>query len=349
MLQELLNEIIPPDKRVYEACIQRFDTIAKPIGGLGRLESMIACIGAISGDKNIDIEKKCILIFCADNGVVAQGVAQCDSSVTTAIARMMAIKKSSVCVMAAAANANVIPIDIGMCDTVDGLVAFKLMAGTEDISKGPAMTRECAEKAIKIGMDLVKQQKKSGYRLIATGEAGIGNTTTAAAVTSALLRVPAEAVAGRGAGLSDEGLQRKREVIHQALNANRPDSDDPIDVVAKVGGLDIAAMIGVFLGGALYRIPIVMDGAISAVAALSAVRMCPLVREYILPSHISAEPSCQLLMDALDFSPILNVDMKLGEGTGAVALFPLLDMAAAVYKQGATFKDISVTAYSRNL
>jgi len=349
MLQDTVNKITLPDKAVYEACIRNFDNVAKPIGGLGKLEELIARIGAITGSADIDIGRKCVLVFLADNGVAAEGVTQCDPSVTTAIARMMAVKRSSVCVMAAAVGADMIPVDIGMKDTVAGLFDSKLIAGTYDIYKGPAMTKKCAEKAIQTGMDFVQRQKEAGYRLIATGEAGIGNTTTSAAVAAALLNAPAELVTGRGAGLSDEGLLRKQTVIRQALEVNRPHPDDPVDIIAKVGGLDIAAMTGVFLGGALHRIPIVIDGVISAVAALCAVRLCPDVREYMLPSHISAEPASRLLMEELGFSPILNADMKLGEGTGAVALFPLLDMAAAVYTRGATFEDISVEAYSRNL
>lgn len=349
MLQAIIERIRPVDGTIYDACIRVFDNVAKPIGGLGKLEELIARIGAMTGSTTIDIGKKCVLVFCADNGVVSQGVTQCDSTVTTAIARMMASKTSSVCVMAAAVGADVIPIDIGMLDSVPGLLVHKLMAGTCDISQGPAMTRSCAEKAIMLGIGFVEKQKSAGYRLIATGEAGIGNTTTAAAMTCALIGATANEAAGRGAGLSDEGLLRKQTVITQALEINRPDANDPIDVLTKVGGLDIAAMTGVFLGGALHRIPIVMDGAISAVAALAAVRLCPFAREYMLPSHISAEPASRILMEALGFSPILNADMKLGEGTGAVALFPLLDMAAAVYGRSATFEDISVEAYSRNL
>lgn len=347
MLQDMLRSIHPSDKSAYAACTRRFDSIAKPVGSLGKLEQLISSIGAITGTTDICIRKKCVLVFCADNGVTAQGVTQCDTSVTTAIAGMMANKTSSVCTMAAAAGADVIPIDIGMRDTVEGLIGHKLMAGTDDISQGPAMTRECAEKAILTGITLVKEQKEAGYHIIATGEAGIGNTTTTAAMASLLLNLPASKTAGRGAGLSDTGLVHKRTVIERAIAINRPDPADPIDILHKLGGLDIAAMTGVFLGGAIYRIPIVMDGVISSAAALTAVRICPYVKDYILPSHLSAEPVGRLIINELGVSPILHGDMRLGEGTGAVTIFPLLDMAAEVYNHSATFEQISVEAYKQ--
>ncbi len=347
MLKTMLESVHPVDLTAYEACLRRFDTVAKPVGSLGELEHLIARIAAIIGSENVNIQNKCVLVFCADNGVVRQGVTQSDHSVTTAIARMLAVGKASVCIMAKTVGADVFPVDIGMVDTVEGLLACKLMAGTNDISQGPAMERVQAEAAIETGIDLVGDKKAKGYRVIATGEAGIGNTATTAAMASVLLDVPAETVTGRGAGLSDGGLTHKRDIVRQAIHINHPNVADPLDVLTKVGGLDIAAMTGAFLGGALHRIPVVMDGVISAVAALTAVRLCPLVKDYILPSHISAEPAGALLTRELGLSPILNAGMRLGEGTGAVALFPLLDMAATVYKHAATFTDIAVDAYTR--
>lgn len=346
-IQTILEAITPGDRAAYHSCIARFDAVAKPIGSLGKLEDLLAKIASIYGDAEIDIRKKCVLVFCADNGVTAQGVAQSGSEVTTAIARNLLSRTASVCVMAQSCGADVFPVDIGMKDSVDGLISEKLMRGTKDITLGPAMERETAVAAIEAGVRLVNEKKKEGYRLIATGEAGIGNTTTAAAVTAALLGRPAAEVTGRGAGLSAEGLSRKRHAVETAIALCRPDTNDPVDVLAKLGGLDIAAMTGTFLGGAAYRIPIVMDGVISAAAALCAIRIDERVRDYILPSHQSAEPAGKLLMEALGLSPILHAEMRLGEGTGAVALFPLLDMAAAVYQNAATFDDIAVSAYKR--
>lgn len=344
----LLNRIKPTDSAAYDACIEHFDAVAKPVGSLGQMETLLARIAAVYANADIDIGKKCVLVFCADNGVVSEGVAQSGAKVTTAIAQMMAAGRSSVCVMARSCGAQVFPVDVGMRDTVSGLLPCKLAHGTENIANGPAMSRELAEEAIALGVELVRQKQADGYRLIAAGEAGIGNTTTASAMASVLLGRPVVEVTGRGAGLTDDGLSRKRAAIERAIARNRPDPNDPMDVLCKLGGLDIAAMTGVFLGGAVYGVPVVVDGVISAVAALCAVRLEPRVRDYLIPSHISAEPAGRLLCEALGLCPILHADMRLGEGTGAVALFPLLDMAAAVYHRAATFADIAVDAYKQN-
>lgn len=346
-LYELISQIKPGDKKAYEACIYHFDHIAKPVGSLGKLETLLAAVAGASGTPKIDISKKCVLVFCADNGVLAQGVAQSTHDVTTAIANSLVRKTTSVNAMAAACGADVFPIDMGMIDQVEGLLPCSLSRGTNDISEGPAMTIEQATQGILTGIELVRQRKEEGYRIIATGEAGIGNTTTSSAILSCLLNVPVEQVTGRGSGLTDEGLIRKQNAIKKALKVNQPDSSDALDVLSKVGGFDIAGMVGAFLGGALYGIPVIMDGFISGVSALLAVKICSHVKDYILPSHISAEPAGQMLMQALDFKPVIHGNMRLGEGTGAVALMPLLDMAASVYWNAASFDDINVEAYEK--
>ncbi len=344
-LQEMINSIMPADNQAYEACVARFNIVAKPVGSLGKLEELLERVAAICGDPCIDVSKKCVLVFCGDNGVLAQGVAQSTSDVTTAIGRSLAAGTASVNVMAKTCGADVFPIDMGMVDVVPGLLNRRLDAGTADISQGPAMSREAAEQGILTGIELVKQRKAEGYRIIATGEAGIGNTTTSSAIAAVLLGRDVEQVTGRGSGLSDEGLLRKQRAIRSAIEVNRPDPADPLDVLCKVGGFDIAGMCGAFLGGAVHHVPVVMDGFISAAAALCAVRLCPAVKDYILPSHITAEPAGQMLMEAFGFAPLIHGDMRLGEGTGAVALFPILDLAASVYHDAATFTDIKVEAY----
>ncbi len=344
-LKEMIGTIRYADKKAYDACEARFNAVAKPVGSLGKLERLLQRIAAITGSSEIDIDKKCVLVFCADNGVLAQGVAQSTSDVTTAIGRSLAAGTASVCVMAKRCGAEVFPIDMGMKEPVEGLLDRSLARGTADISQGPAMSRAMAEEAILTGIRLVEQRKAEGYRIIATGEAGIGNTTTSSAVAAVLLGEEVERVTGRGSGLSDEGLLRKQAAIRSAIAVNDPDPNDPVDVLSKVGGFDIAGMCGAFLGGAIYHVPIVMDGFISAVAALCAVRLCPAVAEYILPSHITAEPAGVFLMKELGAEPMLHGDMRLGEGTGAVALFPLLDLSAAIYHDAATFTDIKVEAY----
>ncbi len=347
-LDQLLSQIAPVDGSAAGDCIARFDRVAKPVGSLGKLEELLSRIAAITGSAEIDIRKKSILVFCADNGVVRQGVAQSGHEVTAAIAGMLQGNRASISRMAKATHATVLAVDVGMVDTVAGLRARKLMRGTNDITQGPAMSREIAEEAIRIGMETVAEQKAEGCRLLATGEAGIGNTTASSALCSVLLARPVPALTGRGAGLDDAGLQRKIAAIERAIAVNRPDPSDPLDVLHKLGGLDIAALTGVFLGGALQRIPVVMDGFISAAAALLAARLCPAAKDYILPSHESSEPGARFLLEELGFSPILHGEMRLGEGTGAALLFPLLDMAAAVYRDAATFSDIQVEAYKRS-
>ena len=348
-MMELLRRIVPADQQSYDACIARFNGIAKPLGSLGKLETLLARAAAASGSADVELKKKCVLVFCADNGVVGQGVAQSTHAVTTAIGRSLARGTASVNVMARAAGADTFPVDVGMVDTVPGLPRKKLFCGTGDISRGPAMSRSDAEQLILTGAELVWEKAAAGYRLIAAGEAGIGNTTTSSAVAAVLLGLPVETVTGRGSGLSDAGLLRKQEVIHNSIMVNKPDAGDPLDVLAKVGGADIAAMTGAFLGGAACHVPMVIDGLIASVAALCAVRICPAVKGYLLPSHLTAEPAGIKIMEELGLEPMLHGDMRLGEGTGAVALFPMLDLAAAVYHHAATFADIQVEAYQKQV
>lgn len=344
-LEELVKCVQPADRQAHELCQKRWNAVAKPVGSLGKLEDLLCRIAGISRRPAIYIEKKCVLVFCGDNGVLAQGVAQSTSEVTTAIARSLAAETTSVNSMAKACGARVFPVDMGMMDDVPGLLNRKLGNGTKDISQGPAMSREQAVKGILTGIQLVKDRVEEGYQIIATGEAGIGNTTTSSAMTAVLLDQPVEVVTGRGSGLTDEGLLRKQRAIVAAIACNQPDPADPVDVLAKVGGFDLAGMVGAFLGGAIYHVPVVIDGFISAVAALCATRICPLAVEYMIPSHISAEPAGRMLMAELGFQPIIDGGLRLGEGTGGVALFPLLDMAAAVYHHAASFEDIQVEAY----
>ena len=226
-----------------------------------------------------------------------------------------------------------------------GDLGAKIAYGTDNMLKGPAMTRENAVKAIEIGISLVKHMKNCGYDIIATGEMGIGNTTTSSAIASVLLNEPVESVTGKGAGLTSSGLERKIQVIKESIKLNSPNANDPLDVLSKVGGYDIAGLVGVFIGGAVYNIPIVIDGFISAVAALVASRIEPKTIQYMIPSHVSKEPAGKMLLDALALKPFITCEMCLGEGSGAVALFPILDMACTVYNKMSSFDDIGIEEY----
>ena len=324
----------------------RLDHIAKPLRSLGRLEELIVQLADIQGTEDVRIAPRCALVFCGDHGVVAEGVSQSGSEVTALVARAIAEGTSNVSLMAATSATDVLAVDLGMLEDVPGVLDRKVARGTANMARGPAMTRAQAERALAAGRALVGEMKGRGYRLIATGEMGIGNTTACAAIACALLGLSPQEAAGRGAGLSDAGLVRKRDAIARALAVNCPDPGDPVDVLAKVGGLEIAGMAGAFLGGMEYRMPVVIDGVISAVAALTATRMCPGARAYMLPSHMSREPAARRIFEELDLHPVIDADMALGEGTGAVALLPLLDMALAVYYGPHTFDRLGMDAYT---
>lgn len=345
---ELNKRIVQPDPEITAKSRARWLSRAIPIGSLGLLEEAVIRIAGIIGTPDVRIDKRAVIVMCADNGVVSEGVTQCGSEITALVAGNIARGNSSVCRMARIAHAAVFPIDIGMINPVGatGILDRRIAAGTCNIAAGPAMTRVQAEQAIEVGIDLVRQLKEQGYTMLATGEMGIGNTTTSSAVASVLLGRPAEEVTGRGAGLSDAALKRKIEVIKQAINCNNPDPADALDVLHKLGGFDIAGMAGIFIGGAIYRIPVLVDGFISAVSALTARNLCPACAPYMMASHVSAEPAGRMALDALSLTPIITAGMRLGEGTGAVCAWPLLDMALAVYNDMSTFSDIGMAAYT---
>jgi nicotinate-nucleotide--dimethylbenzimidazole phosphoribosyltransferase len=282
--------------------------------------------------------------MCADNGVVEEGVTQSGQEVTAIVSENFLSKKATASILCSVAGADIFPVDIGIA-TDTCIINKKIAYGTKNMTKGPAMTREEALKAIEVGIDMVAELKEKGYKVIATGEMGIGNTTTSSAMAAVFLDVPVTDVTGRGAGLSSEGLARKIQAIQKAIQINKPDRTDGVDVLAKVGGLDLAGLTGVFLGGAIYHVPIMIDGFISAVAALTAYTICPDSREYMLASHVSKEPAAHMVLEKLDLSAFLHADMCLGEGTGAVACFPLLDMACAVYNGMSTFQDVNIEEY----
>ena len=346
-LEQILSAVTPADRAAMDLARRRWDAAAKPLHGLGRLEDLLVRAAGGAGTPELDFSKKALAVFCADNGVVAQGVAQTGQEVTAAVAQAMGEGRSSVCRMAKIAGAAVVPVDVGMAPhpPIPGLLPRSAMGGTWDITQGPAMARETAETALLTGFGLAEELSQSGFRLLAAGEMGIGNTTTAAAVACALLDLDPDTAAGRGAGLSDGGLARKRQAIRTALTVNRPDRSDPLDILCKVGGLDIAAMTGFYLGCAARRTPVILDGAISAAAALLAVRLCPNGEKVLLPSHRPSEPCGQALLAALGLDPILDGGFHLGEGTGAAALMPLLDMALAVYRDMETFGGMGIGAY----
>ena len=344
-LEEAIAKIKPLDHNAMEIAQKRWDSIAKPLHSLGKLETLLIQIAGITGNAEVDLSRRGLIAMCADNGVVEEGVTQTGQEVTAIVAENFLKYDTSVGVMCKQNHAEIFPVDMGMGTDTKVRTDHKIAYGTQNMTKGPAMTREQAVKGLEAGIDMVRELNDKGYRILATGEMGIGNTTTSSAVASVLLKQPVEEMTGRGAGLTSEGLVRKINAIKKAIALNEPDPEDAIDVLAKVGGLDIAGMAGVFLGGAVYGIPVVMDGFISCVSALIAMRICPAARDYILASHVSNEPAAHLILENMGKEAIIHADMCLGEGTGAVALFPILDLAAAVYHSMSTFDDIHVEQY----
>lgn len=346
-IEAVIGQPPPFDREAAQRAAERWSGIAKPLDSLGLLEKMVVGIAGLTGDHRYRIDRRAVLVLCADNGVVRQGVTQTGSEVTLALARFLAQKNISVCRMAEVAHADVIGVDMGMNEDLGlpELLARRVGAGTGDISEGPAMSPDQAILAIRHGIDLVRSCRDEGYRILATGEVGIGNTTSSSAMAAALLGRPAAEVTGRGAGLSREGVRRKAAIVEKALATNRPDPGDALDVLAKVGGFDIAGLVGVYLGGLMYRVPILIDGLISSVAALAAVRLCPEAKTAMFATHVSAEPAAGWLLEALGLRPLICAGMCLGEGTGAVAALPLLDMAYAVYDGMLTYEEISIGRY----
>ncbi|HHV13682.1 MAG TPA: nicotinate-nucleotide--dimethylbenzimidazole phosphoribosyltransferase [Clostridiales bacterium] len=342
---EALKLVQPPDEKAMQQCAKRWDSIAKPLHSLGKLEAGIIQLAGIGGSSQVRLDRKALVIMCADNGVVSEGVTQSTSEITAIVSENFLDRKSCACIMAAQAGAEVFPVDIGIGRDTRLPKDKKIAYGTKNMLQEPAMTREQAVRAIEAGINTAFELKEKGYHILATGEMGIGNTTTSSAVAAVLLDLPVEAVTGKGAGLSEDGLKRKIDVIRRSIEKHKPDKNDPIDVLSKVGGFDIAGIVGLFLGGAAAKLPVVIDGFISGVAALLALRIEPKVKAYMMPSHQSKENAGKLLLDALGLEPYLTCDMCLGEGTGAIALFPLLDMGLAVYSQMSTFEQIEIEAY----
>ncbi len=341
-LARALAAIRPMDQEGPAAARRHWDAVAKPLNGLGQLEEVIA---RMAGTAPLKREvRKCVVPFCADNGVVAEGVTQTDSSVTAVVAGNMLTGAASVCCMGRVAGAAVLPVDAGMLTEVPGMRSIKVSRGTANLAGEPAMTRRQCLAVLLAGLELAGELAEE-FDILAAGEMGIGNTTTSSAVAAALLGRPASEMTGKGAGLSDEGLRRKIEVIDRALARHRPEPGDPVDVISKVGGYDIAAMTGFYLGCALHRVPAVMDGFISTVAALAAVRLCPAAGDALIASHLSAEPGAGHVMEALGLRPLLRLGMALGEGTGAVSVMPLIDMALRVYFDMPSFDNAGIEAY----
>lgn len=347
-LAEALAQIKPAPADVADKALAHWNSLAKPLHSLGLLEDGICRIAAAQGRADVHLDKPGLVIMCADNGVVAEGVSQVGQEVTATVTRNFVHHATSVAIMSAKAGVDIFPVDIGVnADLVEeGIIDRKIARGTKNMTKESAMSREETVSAIEVGLNLAAELAAQGYDILATGEMGIGNTTTSSAILAVLLGEPIETMTGKGSGLTKAGMERKRNAIAQAIAVNKPNPGDPLDVLAKVGGLDIAGLVGVYLGSALCGVPVLIDGVIAATAALVAARLCPATADYMLASHCSKEPAGELVLNALKLRPIIVADMCLGEGTGAVAVLPVLQLALAVYNEMSTFAETQIEDYN---
>ena len=340
-LDALVREVLPLDRSAMTAAEEYQARLAKPPGSLGRLEEISIQLAGITGRVHNAINKKQLLVFAADNGVVAEGVSSAPQSVTKQQTINLMRGKTGAAVLAKHFGCGLTVCDVGVnADIYESTVLNRKIAyGTQNICTGPAMTREQTLQAILTGAEIARTVDAD---VIGVGEMGIGNTTTSSAVLAVLLEADVEAVTGRGGGITEESFRKKKAVIRTAIEVNRPDRDDVVGVLSKVSGFDLAAMCGAFLGAAAARRPAVIDGLISAAAALCAVRLCPNVHGYLVPSHASFEIGYRLAMEAMDLRPLFDLGMRLGEGSGCPLAFQVLDAACAVINDMATFDEAGI-------
>ncbi|MBO8171591.1 MAG: nicotinate-nucleotide--dimethylbenzimidazole phosphoribosyltransferase [Bacillaceae bacterium] len=344
-IKAICEQIKPLNEKAMERAKQHLDRLTKPPGSLGRMEELAVQLAGITGDIAGELDDKRIVIMAADHGVTEEGVSAFPREVTVQMVANFINGGAAINVMARQAGASLVCVDVGVDGDLsksDGLFHRKVARGTRNMVQEAAMSEGELKAAIEVGLELAAQQAEAGAQLIATGEMGIGNTTASSAVLAALTAASAEDVVGSGTGVTSERLRHKQQVVRQALQRHRPDPDNPLDVMQKVGGLEIAALAGLILGCAVHRIPVVIDGFISTVAALSAVRLCPEVRDYLIPSHLSEEKGHRIALEAISLKPMLHMGMRLGEGTGAALMFPVIDTARRIMREMATFEEAQV-------
>ena len=341
-----LARIKPVSKELQQQAQAKLDNKTKPLGALGRLEEFARRIVTISNSLEPDISKKVLFTFAGDHGVTAEGVSICPKEVTTQMVFNFLKGGAGINVLARHVGAEVRVVDVGVDHDfggLPGLIHRKVARGTQNLAHGPAMTRDETLAALQVGIDLADQCKAEGIGLVGTGEMGIGNTTPSSAIIAAISGLPVRELTSRGTGISDESLERKIRIIEQSLALNRPDQQDPLDVLAKVGGLEIAAIAGLVLGCAANSLPVVIDGFISTAGALIASELHPSVRDYIFAAHQSMEIGHRVMLERIGVEPILDLHLRLGEGTGAALAMGLIESGVKIMKEMATFEQAGVT------
>ncbi|MCX8030149.1 MAG: nicotinate-nucleotide--dimethylbenzimidazole phosphoribosyltransferase [Thermodesulfovibrionales bacterium] len=351
LLKETLKKIKPVDKNLYEVAQRHLDNLTKPPGSLGRLEEFARRLYAISEGRMPLINKKAIFTFAGDHGVTEEGVSAYPKEVTKQMVFNFLRGGAGINVLARHSGADVVVIDIGVdyeFNNPEGLIMKKVVKGTKNLANTSAMTTQEAEKCIEVGIELANEYAEKGYNLFGTGDMGIGNTTPSSAIAAVLTGRSVAEVTGKGTGITDESLLRKIKTIEKAIKINNPDPKDPINVLAKVGGSEIGGIAGIILGGAANRIPVVIDGFISTAGALIAYCLEPKVADYMFAAHNSVEKGHMAMLAMIGLKPILNLDLRLGEGTGAALAMMLIEAGLKIYKEMATFADAGVSNEVQN-
>ena len=344
LLQKTIQAITPLNQDTITEAQKHLDFLLKPKGSLGKLEDIALQMAGITGKIKNNTDKKVIMVMCNDNGISDENITSFPRTISMLVADCMLKGIAGVAVLGKHAGCDLRVVDLGLetDPPTPGIIKRKIRACTSNFLKEPAMSRDEAIKAIETGIEETIKAIDDGYNLIGTGEVGIGNTTTSSAMLHVLTGKSLDEVVGRGAGLTDEGLNHKKEVIHLAIEKHNPNPKDPIDVLLKVGGFDIAGMAGTYLACAARRVPVVMDGFISGAAAVLACRLCPEVKNYIFPSHSSVEPGTKVIMEDLGMEPIMYMNMRLGEGSGAALAFHIIDASMVMMNNMGTFADIGM-------
>lgn len=350
LVSQTLKRIEPLDKKAMERAQARQSVLTKPRGSLGRLEEISVRIAGIKGEIIPGFQNKAIIVMAADHGVVEEKVTLYPQEVTKQMVYNFLRGGAAINVLARFVGARVVVVDMGVVGGFEpnpSLICKMIDFGTKNITKGPAMSRQQAIDSIKAGIAVVKDEIAKGLDIVATGDMGIGNTTPSAAITAAITGQPVAAVTGRGEGLNDEQLAHKIEVVQRALDINKPDPNDPIEVLSKVGGFEIGGLAGVIIGAAAHRIPVVIDGFISGAAALIATRLAPGAKDYLVAGHLSAESGHRIQLEYLGLAPLLNLNMRLGEGTGAALGMAIVEAAVKTLAEMATFQEAGVSDAQR--
>lgn len=350
LLKETISSITPSDKEAVKKAWKHIDNLTKPLGSLGKLEEIAARYAGITGQVFNKVQKRNIIVMCSDNGICEEGVSCADQIITKVMTEGIPEMKTGVGVLASFSNTELTVVDIGVIGEITNpkVIKRKVNNGTANMCKGQAMTREEAIKAIETGIEITDKLCRDGYDLLGTGEMGIGNTSTSAAIIAALLEIDIEELVGRGVGLTEEQFENKKRVLRKALETNKPNKEDVIDVLSKVGGFDIAGLCGCFLAAAKNKKAIVIDGVISCAAALCAYILKPECKDYMFTSHKSDEKAVNYVFKTIGLDPILHLDMRLGEGSGCPLAFNVIEASLHVINNMATFEDAGIDTESKD-